>query len=72
MNDQVKGLLQSKTFWGGVLVLVAVLFPSLKLTDADQSSLVETIGTIVGGVLAIIGRIVAVQPVAGLWRKQAG
>lgn len=71
MDDKVKGLLQSKTVWGGILMVAAVAFPSLGLTDAEQSSVVETVIGLVGAVLAIIGRIVATQPVAGFFKRQS-
>ena len=62
--DDFKSLFASKTFWGGVIaVLAGVLgFFGYELGGPDQAALIEAgsaIAASVGGVIAIIGRIKA-------------
>lgn len=68
MND-VKGMLQSKTVWGGIL---AVLAPAaayifhVNVTSADTTQIVDLvtgIASAVGGIVAIFGRIVATKQI---------
>ena len=62
--DDFKSLLASKTFWGGVIALLAGILGLFGYTLApdDQAALVETVAAVaasIGGVIAIIGRIKA-------------
>lgn len=62
--DDFKSLFASRTFWGGVIaVLAGVLgFFGYELGGADQAALIEAgsaIAASVGGVIAIIGRVKA-------------
>jgi hypothetical protein len=63
-----KSLLMSKTFWGAVMAIVASLvgFAGYTFGAEDQQALVEvitTVGTAVGGVLAIYGRVKATKAI---------
>lgn len=62
MND-VKGLLQSKTVWGAALAVVATLAQIAGYDIGDTNFLAEQIVAVVGGALAIYGRIVAVTQI---------
>lgn len=67
MND-TKGLLQSKTFWGAIIGLGALGLNALgyTVTAQDQTTIigyVADLGGLVGGVLAIYGRIVATKKI---------
>ena len=62
--DDFKSLFASKTFWGGVIaVLAGVLgFFGYELGGADQAKLIEAgaaVAAAVGGVIAIWGRVKA-------------
>ena len=62
--DDFKSLFASRTFWGGVIaVLAGVLgFFGYELGGADQSALIEAgaaVAAAVGGVIAIWGRVKA-------------
>ena len=70
MNDQVKGILQSVTFWGVTVSIFGAFFPTLALTDTETASIVQGIVTVIGTVIAIYGRVTAVTPIAGLWKSQ--
>jgi hypothetical protein len=64
--EQTKGLLASKTVWGGILVVLAAIAGMFgyTITAEDQASLVSMIDNIVmavGGLLAIWGRITATK-----------
>ena len=62
--DGVKSLLASKTFWGGLVAVVAGVagFFGYTLGADDQQAIIEIIagvGSTIGGLVAIWGRIVA-------------
>jgi protein-S-isoprenylcysteine O-methyltransferase Ste14 len=64
--EGTKGLLASKTVWGGLLVVVAAVAGLFGYTFSaeDQASVVEMVERIVmavGGLLAIWGRITATK-----------
>lgn len=67
--DDVKGFLQSKTIWGGVLAVAAPIAAHvfhITITDLDTQQIAETISGIVaavGGVIAIFGRIIATKQI---------
>ncbi|MCB1377968.1 MAG: hypothetical protein KDK89_06330 [Alphaproteobacteria bacterium] len=65
----VKSFFASKTIWGGFIALIAsaAAIWGYSITPADQAQIVELItgiGGIIGGVLAIYGRIVATKKIA--------
>lgn len=62
--DGIKSLFLSKTFWGGLIaVLAGVLgFFGYEIAGSDQAALVEggsAVAATIGGMIAIIGRIYA-------------
>ncbi len=62
--DEFKSILASKTFWGGLIALVAGIlgFFGYQLGGVDQAAIVETVTAVaasVGGLIAIVGRIKA-------------
>lgn len=68
MDDQTKSLFASKTFWGVVISLVAMVFGHFGYTivPADQITLASDLATVVGaagGLFAVYGRAVATKPV---------
>lgn len=68
MND-IKNWWQSKTIWGGIITVLAVVLGAFgyTLTGDDQSLLVDIVSTIVGaigGLLAIYGRVKASKKVS--------
>ena len=66
--ESVKGLLASKTVWGGLLALGAGLASIAGYTitaedTAQLSELLAGIGSAIGGFVAIFGRIVATKKI---------
>ena len=59
MND-VKGILQSKTVWGAGIAVLATLAQLAGYDLGDTNGLAEQVVAVVGGLLAIYGRITAV------------
>lgn len=62
-----KSILMSKTFWGAVLALIAVLFPDIWMSlgiSENGSMLADKIVGGLGGALAIYGRLVATHAVS--------
>lgn len=62
--DGIKNLFASKTVWGGIAALLAGVVGLLgyNIGAEDQASLVELgtgIAAAVGGIVAIVGRVVA-------------
>ena len=62
--DDFKSLFASKTFWGGVIAVLAGIlgFFGYQIGGPDQAALIEAgsaIAASVGGVIAIIGRVKA-------------
>ena len=62
MND-VKGILQSKTVWGAALAVVATLAQLAGYDIGDTNFLAEQIIAVIGGALAIYGRVTAVTKI---------
>ena len=60
MDEQVKSLLSSKTFWG---VIILLLGKFIHFEDADVTAITEHATTVVGSVLAIYGRVTANKPI---------
>jgi hypothetical protein len=66
---QAKSIFTSKTFWGSVIGLVSVLFPTFfqhlaaAFGISDPSLIASKIVGGIGALLAIYGRFAAVQPV---------
>ena len=62
MND-VKGILQSKTVWGSALAVLATLAQISGYDIGDTNGLAEQVVAVIGGLLAIYGRITAVAKI---------
>jgi hypothetical protein len=62
MND-VKGILQSKTVWGSALAFIATLAQIAGYDIGETNFLAEQIVAVIGGVLAIYGRVTAVTKI---------
>lgn len=62
----MKGLLQSKTFWGVVVLLLVPLLrrAGLDIGDAAGSEIAGDLVAIAGGAVAIWGRVSASKPIA--------
>lgn len=60
-----KNIFLSKTFWGAIITLVALLFPDLftLLGLGDSSMLADKIVGLIGGGLTIYGRFVATHAI---------
>lgn len=61
--NYVKGILQSKTVWGAGLAVLATLAQIAGYDLGDTNGLAEQIVAVVGGLLAIYGRITAVAAI---------
>lgn len=66
--DEIKGALQSKTVWGGIIIVVATLagFLGYQVTPDDQAQIIDLVTKIVdavGGAFVIWGRIVATKKI---------
>lgn len=66
--EQTKSLVESRTFWGALISIVASGIAGLHytVTPADQASLLDAIMNIVSGVsalYAIYGRIIATHKI---------
>lgn len=61
-----KGLLQSKTIWGIILLIAGPLLAKYGITSDDAQHAVSLITEAVGAVIAIYGRIVATKPIGGV------
>lgn len=62
--DDFKSLFVSKTFWGGLIAVVAGVlgFFGYQIGGQDQSAIIEAgagIAASIGGLIAIIGRVKA-------------
>jgi len=62
MND-VKGILQSKTVWGAALAVLATLAQIAGYDLGDTNGLAEQVVAVVGGLLAIYGRVTAISKI---------
>jgi cytochrome bd-type quinol oxidase subunit 1 len=68
MLDTIKGALSSKTVWGGIVTVASVIAGIFGYTvaEGDTAALVEAIsqlGAVVGGIIAIVGRIYATKKI---------
>lgn len=59
--DDVKGLLQSRTVWGALLAITATISQLFGWDLGDTNGLAEQVTALVGGAVAIFGRIKAVK-----------
>ena len=59
--DDVKGLLESKTIWGALIAIFATISQLFGWDLGDTNGLAEQVTALVGGVVAIFGRIKAVK-----------
>ena len=62
-----KGLIQSKTWWGVMLMGLPMVFKwfGWELSDAGAQELANQAVIVVGGLLAIYGRVKASKPISG-------
>lgn len=58
--DDVKGILQSKTVWGSAIAVLATLAQIAGYDIGDTGGLAEQVVAVIGGLIAIYGRITAV------------
>ena len=68
--DDVKSIFASRTFWGGIIaVLAGVLgFFGYELAGSDQAALIDcgaAVAASLGGVIAIWGRVKASRKIGG-------
>jgi hypothetical protein len=66
--EETKSLLASKTVWGGIIVVLSVVASMVGYTISaeDQVALTSFVGeaiTLVGGLLAIWGRVTATKKI---------
>lgn len=66
MNGDVKGMLQSTGVWGALIAIAATVSSIAGWDIGDTNGLAEQIVAIVGGVIAIYGRITAVKRITGV------
>jgi len=77
MGDGTKSIFLSKTFWGAVISIVAMVAARLghPIAAQDQASLIEdalTLATVGGGLTSIYGRMTAtttIKPLLGSTQK---
>ena len=58
--EEVKGILQSKTVWGSAIAVLATLAQIAGYDIGDTGGLAEQIVAVIGGLIAIYGRVTAV------------
>ena len=58
--EEVKGILQSKTVWGSLIAVLATLAQIAGYDIGDTGGLAEQIVAVIGGLIAIYGRVTAV------------
>ena len=58
---EIKGLLQAKTFWGIVIILLVPILRRLgvDLNDTTGTAIADDMVTLVGAIFAIYGRVAA-------------
>lgn len=61
--DDVKGMLQSKTIWGAGLAVLATIAQLAGYDLGDTNGLAEQVVAVIGGLLAIYGRVTAVTKI---------
>lgn len=59
--EEVKGMLTSKTIWGTIIMIAATVSQMMGWDIGDTNGLAEQIAALVGAVIAIYGRVVAVK-----------
>jgi hypothetical protein len=62
--DDVKGLLESKTIWGALIAIVATISQLFGWDLGNTDGLAEQLTALIGGAVAIVGRIKAVKRIA--------
>lgn len=61
--NEVKSILQSKTVWGSALAVLATLAQIAGYDIGDTNGLAEQVVAVIGGLIAIYGRITAVAKI---------
>lgn len=64
--DDVKSMAQSKTIWGTLLQIVALIALSQGWDIGDTNGLAEVITGLIGSALALWGRVTAVKKITGV------
>lgn len=63
MESTVKNALQSKTIWGAAIAVLAQIALLIGWDVGDTGGLAEQITALIGGLIAIYGRITAVRKI---------
>lgn len=63
MNQNTKNALQSKTVWGAAIAVIAQITMLAGWDIGDTNGLAEQITALIGGLIAIYGRITAVHKI---------
>lgn len=61
--DDVKSMLQSKTIWGALIAVLATVAQIAGFDVGDTNGLAEQVVAVLGGLLAVYGRITAVKKI---------
>jgi hypothetical protein len=62
--DDVKGLLESKTIWGALIAILATISQLFGWDLGNTDGFAEQLTALIGGAIAIFGRIKAVKRIA--------
>lgn len=62
--DDIKGLLESKTIWGALIAIFATISQLAGWDLGNTDGLAEQLTALIGGAVAIFGRIKAVKRIA--------
>lgn len=62
--NEIKGMLQSKTIWGALLAVAATVSSMAGWDIGNTDGMAEDMAALVGAVIAIYGRAVAVKRIA--------
>lgn len=69
-KTETKGLLQSKTTWGVVVMILAFgaqRWFNINISEATLNILNEEVAVVAGAILTIVGRIKASKPIDGVY-----
>lgn len=63
LSDETKSFLTSKTIWGAVVAIVGAALSAFHLDVTGLNGIDGDIITVIGGALAIYGRVTAVKKI---------
>lgn len=63
MNEETKGLIQSKTVWGVIVQVLAMLAMHFGYDIGDQGMVVNVAIAVIGAGMSVWGRITAVKKI---------